>query len=155
MTELDDLKWHLVLKDHNERDGLKGGEHRRSVGLNIDRAVVSLAEHLDGSVAVDSDDEARAEATGLRKIGDVATVEDVEDAVRHDDGMRERASARLQLAHSANLAFEDGSGKTGAHGRLLSLSWLNQGERTASARLAKARVALAESFGAACPFVPS
>ena len=73
-------------------------------------SAVALAEHLDGGVAVDGHDETAAEAAGLGEVGDVAAVQDVEDAVGHDDRMRKRGGALGELVHRADLAFKGRGG---------------------------------------------
>ena len=108
--KLDGLERHLVLEDDHEGDGLERGEYGGAVGLGVDRTVVALAEHLDGGVAVDGHDETAAEAAGLGEVGDVAAVQDVEDAVGHDARMRTRGGALGELVPRADLAFKGRGG---------------------------------------------
>ena len=54
--------------------------------------------------------ETAAEAAGLGEVGDVAAVQDVEDAVGHDDRMRKRGGALGELVHRADLAFKGRGG---------------------------------------------
>lgn len=83
----------------------------------------------------------------------MTAMQDVKDAVCHDDRMRKCAGTFGEFVQFADLVFEVGRRQAGAHGRLLSC--LNHGELTASNRFLKARVASSEGTGVSRPLVPS
>ena len=85
----------------------------------------------------------------------MTAMQDVKDAVGHDDRMRKCAGTFGELVQFADLVFEVGRRQAGAHGRLLFLSCLNHGELTASNKFLKARVASSEGTGVSRPSVPS
>ena len=58
MRFFDDLQGNFVRKHHDEIDGFQGRQHGRTVAFGVDGPVIPFAEHLDGGVAVDGDEEA-------------------------------------------------------------------------------------------------
>lgn len=67
-------------------DGSEGAEHGEAVIERVDGPVRGFLEPSDAVVGVDSDNEGVSESARGLEVRDVAGVEDIENAVREDDG---------------------------------------------------------------------
>jgi hypothetical protein len=74
----------------------------------IDRAVVALAQAPHRIVGIGGDDQRRAQAAGLRQVGDMAAMQDVEAAVGEHQRPRQRSDALRQFAGRDDLGLEGG-----------------------------------------------
>src|SRR5882724_3849026 len=98
----------VFVEPSHELDRFESRNDGDAVGQPIDGAVVALAETLRRGVAVDGDQECRAECARLGEIGDVPPMKNVEHAVGEHQRSRVRADPRRKLLWRADLVLELG-----------------------------------------------
>ena len=87
---------------------LQGREHRHAVLEAVDRPVLAFAQAPGRGVAVGCDHEARAQGARLREVGDVAAMQDIENAVGEYQRAGEGCDPAGKLRRFAQLRFEFG-----------------------------------------------
>ena len=114
----DDVERDFVFEYDDQADAFQCGQDACSIVLRVDRAVVAFAQHFYRRVGIDGDDQAASEFSGLSEISDVPAVQDVEDAVGHDNGFGQLGGSVCQLVERNDFLLESRRGQTCGHGRL-------------------------------------
>src|SRR5882672_3943347 len=96
----------VLVEPGHEADRFESRNDGDAVGEPIDGAVVARAETPRRSVAVDRDQERRAESARIGEIGDVPPMKDVEHTVGEHQRPRARVDPRRKLLRWADLVFE-------------------------------------------------
>jgi len=98
----DDLLRRVLLEPGDYAHAGERGDHRHAVGQRIERPIRAFAEPARRGIAIQRDQQARAQGTCLVEVGDMAAMQDVEDSVREDQGPAKLAES----ARVADLRFE-------------------------------------------------
>lgn len=106
----DALQGGFLVEPGNQRHAGERRHDCQPVFQRIDRAVIAFAESFDRGVRVERDNHRAAQCGGLRQIGDVPTVQDVEAAIREHKRSGQLRASCGQLVRWADFGFEAGSG---------------------------------------------
>ena len=77
----DQLEWRIVIERGHETDTSQSSNHSKAIFQGIDRPVWRLAQLLNRWVRVQSNQECCPEGCGFFQVGDVASMEDIKNAV--------------------------------------------------------------------------
>ena len=113
-----DFQRNLVFKNHDAGSTFQSSKDSGSVVFRINRAVGSFAEHSHGFVAVDCDNQASTQRSGLCQVSHMTAMQDVKDTVGQDDRMRELSYEFFELFEGNNLFLERGRRKMLTHSSL-------------------------------------
>ncbi len=94
-------------KPGHQVDRFQSPDERKAIGQCVDRTVVALAKAAHGRIVIEGNDQACAECAGLRQVSDMATVQDVKDAVGEHHGPGQSPKRVDQTLGRRDLALMD------------------------------------------------
>lgn len=106
LDQLDQLGRGVAVKPGHQADAFQCGQHGGAVLLVIDGPVLALALTLDRGIGIQPQHQAGAQGAGLRQVGDMTAMQDVETAIGEHDGTRQCRQSLCQLFRRADLVFE-------------------------------------------------
>src|SRR5690606_12117552 len=108
---LDQLHGCVLVEDHHRVHAAQGGDHVGPFLLGVQWPVIPLSQASYARIAVDAYDQTVAQVSCLLQIGDVPSVEDIEDAVREHDPVALQApdTGHALYAHQVHDAGWDRS----------------------------------------------
>ena len=96
----------VVAEAGDQIDHAQRGQYRHPVGAGIDRPVVPLAQAAHRGIVIDRDDQAGPERTGLREVGDVSAMQQVEDTIGEYPRGGQARRRETQIGGRDDLALE-------------------------------------------------
>lgn len=96
----------VFFKPGHQAYALKRSDHRHAILKRVDGAVIAFAKAPDRRVGIQRHDKGRTKGARFGKIGDVASMENVEYAIGECKFARQTRNSACQLTRGADFFFE-------------------------------------------------